>query len=223
MINLTNYSAILFDFDGTLVDSWPGVRSAYIEGYQFFNPGEDTQHIDVLRNDNREYKEAVKYVFKTAAQNEAYEKKVAEIYLRDLVQNVQAFPDVEEVLNHLNKIEKPWGIVTTKEHAFVSEIIKDLPFLKTDYLICGDHVINKKPDPEGLLNAARNLGLPADQRILYVGDLASDIMAAKSAGFSSACALYGYCDKEEAMMNWKPDFYLNHITDLLPICDIKDT
>lgn len=215
MIKLIDYTAILFDFDGTLVDSWPGVRNAYIEGYQFFNPGESAQHIDALQNDNREYQEAIKYVFNTSIRNENYEKKVAEIYLRDLAKNVQAFSEVEQVLTHLNTIKKPWGIVTTKEHAFVNEIIKDLSFLKTDYLVCGDHVTNKKPDPEGLLKAVQYFDLPADKKILYVGDLESDIIAAKSAGFSSACALYGYCDEEEARRSWQADFYLNNITDLI--------
>jgi phosphoglycolate phosphatase-like HAD superfamily hydrolase len=124
LINLIHYSAVLFDFDGTLVDSWPGVYDAYVQGFRYFNPAGDISHIASLRNDNRKYEDAIKYVFHTSTRNEIYEDKVTTIYLSEIAEKALVFDGVEKVLRYLNALQKPWGIVTTKERAFVEAIIR---------------------------------------------------------------------------------------------------
>jgi phosphoglycolate phosphatase len=213
---LSLFNSILFDLDGTLIDSWPAVREAYKTGLRRLQPAMEQSHIDALRSDNREYAEAIKYVFKISEKNPYYEKIIGDIYMENLPAKTLIFPGVEKLIHHLDTIGKPWGIVTTKKRAFVENILSEKSiFDKRKILICGDDVKNKKPDPEGLLNACRELkSLPA--QTLYIGDLESDIIAAQNGGLKSACVLYGYAPSvREAMLYWHADYYFNNLDEIL--------
>jgi phosphoglycolate phosphatase len=213
---LAFFKSILFDFDGTLIDSWPAIRNAYQAGLSHLQPGADQSHIEVLRSDNREYTEAIKYVFKIREKNPHFEQVVSDIYMKDLSDKTDIFPGVEKVISSLDNTGKSWGIVTTKKRAFVEDILSKKPiFNKCRTLICGDDVQNRKPDPEGLLLACQKIGAPPAQT-LYVGDLESDINAAQRGGLKSACALYGYAPSlSDAMLRWPADYYLHNIEDML--------
>jgi len=215
LIDLTKFQALFFDLDGTLLDSWPGVYDAYVQGCQYFQPGADISHIAALRNDGREYKKAIQYVFKMDCYNEQYGDQVARFYLEKLSQNAILFHGASEILAYLNSINKIWGIVTTKEKKFVREVMKIFPLLNTENLICSDDVSNKKPDPEGLLKIITKTGLIPNKQILYVGDLESDVNAARAAEISSICALYGYVSPREALLTWRADYYINTLYELL--------
>jgi phosphoglycolate phosphatase len=211
---IDRYSAILFDLDGTLVDSWLGVKDAYIEGFRHFYPKGKIEHIDKLRNDGRPYEDAIRFVMQTQRYHEEAEKKIGEIYIRDLTKKSRLFDGVMYVLQTLNSKYKPWGIVTTKRRNFVAKLIENFSCLNTRVQICAEDVEEKKPSPEGLVKAADQLNVPVSS-ILYVGDLESDIMAAKQAGCDSALMLYGYNINLEAMLMWRPTFYLNNLQELL--------
>lgn len=210
------FKCILFDLDGTLIDSWPAIRDAYKAGVSMQQPGADQSHIEVLRSDNREYSDAIQYVFKTQGKNSHFESIVSDIYMDDLSNKTAIFPGVDNVIRYLDNTSKAWGVVTTKKRSFVENILSNKPiFNKCKTLICGDDVQKHKPDPEGLLRACREMNsLP--QQTLYVGDLESDIVAAKKGGLKSACALYGYTPSlTDALSTWTADYYLNNLEDIL--------
>lgn len=208
------YAAILFDFDGTLVDSWPGIQSAFIQGYRYFYPAGDIGHIYSLKNDNREYKAQVKFVMRVQDDHLPAEQIIQNIYLSELATKAKLFPGVQATLETLNQRRKPWGIVTTKKRQFVQEIMKIFPILNTPILICADDVIERKPSPEGLFKATIQLGI-THNNVLYVGDLESDAIAAYRANYNFACALYGYNDNREALISWRSSYYLNQIDELI--------
>jgi phosphoglycolate phosphatase len=111
----------------------------------------------------------------------------------------------------------PWGIVTNKPEDLTRALLPEHPiFSGCEVLVCGDTLAHKKPSPEPMWYAAKQLQIaPTD--IWYVGDALRDIQAARSAGMPSIIASYGYVKPADDLTKWNADFivestnHLNHI------------
>ena len=113
------------------------------------------------------------------------------------------FPGFETVINELEKQEIRWGIVTNKPRLYTDELLKKLN-IQCDVVICPDDVSKAKPDPEPLLKAAEILGLKAEQ-CWYVGDHIRDIQAGKAAEMFTLAASFGYIEADDSAENWQAD------------------
>lgn len=112
----------------------------------------------------------------------------------ELLDNQRAhfFPGTLELIQELGHKQITWGIVTNKHQRFTLPILKNIGlFDKASVIICGDMVKNSKPDPEPLLLACEQLGVNTSQ-CCYVGDSLADMQAAKAAQMPGLLACWGY-------------------------------
>jgi N-acetyl-D-muramate 6-phosphate phosphatase len=209
--------AVLFDLDGTLLDTVPDLMFA-------INRLREEQGLLALSL--AEIRPVVslgsKIMVKLALGMEENDPDFAAtrehflaIYQRHLADSTQLFPDVEKVLTHLEQHHIPWGIVTNKLTRHTSSLLKAL---RLDHrpacIICGDSLSKQKPDPEPILYACQLLKQDP-KNCLYVGDSATDMMASKAAGTQSLVALYGYIGVDEDPLTWQADGYIQAPIQLL--------
>lgn len=209
--------AVLFDLDGTLIDSAPQLVGALNELRQQYN----LPPIPFLVGRPFASHGAaglLKAGFDMDKDDPAYDARVQEfldIYKKVFNQNVQCMEGIEELINTLNFREISWGIVTNKAKKFAQPLVSSHPLLSsTECLIAGDEVSVPKPSPEGLLKASQLLSIqPSD--IIYLGDDRRDVMAANDAGMVSIVARYGYLEAGDDANTWNAQHIIDKPSDLL--------
>jgi N-acetyl-D-muramate 6-phosphate phosphatase len=129
-------------------------------------------------------------------------------YLSRATRNTHVFDEIKPILQQLTERAVPWGIVTNKATRYTDPIIDELGLRKViAVLICGDTMPRAKPHPDPLLEAARRIGM-APAECVYIGDDLRDIQAAQAAGMMSVAATWGYLGGGE-VQDWGAD----HIID----------
>lgn len=211
------YQAILFDLDGTLIDTAVDMIHALARL---------ADNHDIKHNLNvAEYRQyisqgavaLVKTVFNNPSHDELQilRKEYLEIYQQQLNTHSQLFEGIKSLIQHLDQQKIPWGIVTNKPSWLAKPIVANTPELAlSQVLICADEVGVGKPDPQPLLLAAKQMGLNLEHT-LYLGDAQSDIDAAHAAGMQSAIALWGYLAPEDKPESWLAHHRFNGPNDLL--------
>jgi len=211
------YHAILFDLDGTLIDTAVDMIFALAtlannHGIKHsLNVAEYRQYI------SQGAVALVKSVFNNPAPNElqVLRQEYLEIYQQQLNTHSQLFAGVAELIDHLDTQGTPWGIVTNKPSWLAKPIVANtLELAKSQVLICADEVGIGKPDPKSLLLAAEQMNL-VHQNTLYLGDAQSDIDAAHAAGMHSAIAMWGYLAPEDRPKEWLAHHRFDHPTALI--------
>lgn len=194
---MTNkYDAVLYDLDGTLIDSVPVIVESAVLAYErVFG------HCDRTGDDIRSYiGRPLREMF--IAHGDKTADKLTEAYLdinmkmlRD--DKVTLFPDVKEDLLYLKSLGIKQGIMTSKKRDSVS-ITLGLKGMDEifDTVICFDDTSEHKPSPEPLIRAARDLGVIDMSRVLYVGDAIPDAECARNAGSGFALVSWSEMDTE---------------------------
>jgi phosphoglycolate phosphatase len=210
---------ILFDLDGTLVDSAHDLAAA----------------VDVMRIRRNltalgvaHYRSMVgsgargllKLAFDLSPTHPNYELMKEEFFVEyesNLTRRTVIFDGVENMLQSIEDYGIEWGIVTNKMERFTLPLVREYPlFQKAKALVCGDTTPHAKPHPAPLLEAAKRIGFsPSD--CWYVGDDLRDIEAAKAAGMVSVAALYGYLGNASPVEQWGADYKINNPDALLNI------
>jgi 2-phosphoglycolate phosphatase len=204
--------AVLFDLDGTLVDSAPDLAAAANE--QRASHGLPALPFERLRpRVGSGARGMVGVAFGLAPGDDGYEALRDDFlarYERRLLRETTVFARVAPVLERLEALALPWGIVTNKATRFTAPLLDALGLsARAATVVCGDTTPHAKPHPAPLLHAAAALGvLPA--RCLYVGDAQRDIEAGIAAGMRTIVARYGYIQPEERPDSWPAD---GHIAD----------
>lgn len=123
-------------------------------------------------------------------------------YERRLTAHTVPFEGVQDLIDRLQTAGLPWGVVTNKSERFSVPLTRSLPlFASAGVLVSGDTTPFSKPHPEPLLEAARRLGVdPA--ACIYVGDDERDIMAGRAAGMGTVAATYGYLGHAAETARW---------------------
>ena len=193
-------SVILFDLDGTLIDSVPDLalainemlrelgRSPYDEEtIRFWIGNGSAMLVRRALAGSREIPEGF--------DEELYARAHAiflERYARVLARATRPYPQVPETLELLKARGYRMAIVTNKPGQFVAPILERLGLAEYfDLIVGGEDLPVKKPDPAPLLYACEELGV-SPGKALMVGDSANDILAAKSAGIPVLAVAYGY-------------------------------
>ena len=209
---------ILFDLDGTLVDTAP-------EMYMALNILLDEEKIDkkpfkVIRP---QISNGVKGIFSIAlngmpdTDNRMF-KRYLDIYESLLGTSAHLFDGMIEVLRLIEEKNYAWGIVTNKSKRFAIPLIKKLDLLdRTNCLVCGDTTDYLKPSPEPILHALSIINSDDNHVAYYVGDSKKDIDAAKSADILSIACMYGYISKHENTKLWNADSYVDSPMEIIDV------
>lgn len=209
--------AILFDLDGTLLDTARDLGNALNAVLRDNKLPEIhyAQYRPIASNGAKGMLELgfgdllVDYNF------EQLRQQFLEHYQQHICTDTVAFDGVEALLAHLTVKHIPWGVVTNKPANLTTELLSKFSlFDQCHVVVSGDTLAERKPHPAPLLHAAELIGIHPEQ-IWYVGDAQRDIQAAKAAGMTSVLAEYGYIETQDNSADWQADFSISHAAELL--------
>jgi len=198
-------NVILFDLDGTLIDTAPDFEATINEIRAKLNMPALVLS-EILPMINQGAVAMTQLAFSVHELDDNFnELKLS--FLDHYTQNIgkysQIYDGLQALLTRFELENHPWGIATNKPRKYAERYLSFLPAQPT-LLICGDDVEKPKPDPMMLHKAAETFSLPPSQ-VGYVGDHERDIIAAKAAGMFSIAANYGYLPQNECASHWQAD------------------
>jgi phosphoglycolate phosphatase len=209
--------AVLFDLDGTLIDSAPdlagaandlraahGLPALPFERYRpmvgsgargmvgvAFEVGPESDRFAGLRDD---------FLLR---------------YERRMTRETQIFAAMLPVLEVLDRRGHAWGIVTNKASRFTEPLLRSLGLhRRAATVIAGDTTPHSKPHPAPLLEAARRVGRDPTH-CMYVGDDKRDMLAGRAAGMWTVAAAWGYLGTEDPIESWGADRVIQSPPELL--------
>ncbi len=208
--------AVLFDLDGTLIDSAPDLAGACNE--MRLERGLTPLPYERLRRMvGSGARGMVGASFGLVPESPGYQELRDEFlgrYEARMTRETKVFDEMVPVLAWLERERLPWGIVTNKATRFAAPLVAALGLAeRAAALVCGDTVAHSKPHPAPLLEAARRLGLAA-QRCAYVGDDRRDVDAGRAAGMLTIVAAWGYLGDGDAPEAWGADRLIAHPDEL---------
>ena len=209
--------AVLFDLDGTLVDSAPDLAGAANELREAH--GLPALAFEALRpmvgSGARGMLDAAFGIGPGDPRFDALRTDFLCRYESRILRQTRVFARMEPVLLALERRGLPWGIVTNKVARFSVPLVEGLGLMaRCAVLISGDSTAHAKPHPAPLLEAARRLELPP-QRCLYVGDDRRDVEAGRGACMPTLAAAWGYLGRGESAQGWNADAVLEEPAELL--------
>lgn len=216
------FAGVLFDLDGTLVDTAPdfaGVLNRLLAAHD--RPA--LPYATIRQAVSQGARAVVALGFADLGiDTPAFEEK-RQAFLSDYRQHLAdestLFVGLDEVLKALEAAGCPWGIVTNKPSHFTNPLLDALKLTERCRIaICPDHVTRTKPDAEPMFKACDVLALPPAE-VLYVGDHLRDIQAGKNAGMPTAAAAWGYIPDHEDAADWQADYLLPDIPALRALLD----
>jgi phosphoglycolate phosphatase len=218
-MRFTGIEAVLFDLDGTLIDSAPDLGAA----------------ADRMRTDRglpplplERYRPMagagargmIGVAFGLTPEDPGYNALRDEFlanYERSMTARTYAFAGVAELITQLLQRELAWGVVTNKIERFTLPLTAAMPlFASAGAIVAGDTTPHPKPHPAPLLEAARRLELDPS-RCLYVGDDERDIVAGLAAGMGTVAATYGYLGQKSDISAWGAHATINSPFELLQL------
>jgi phosphoglycolate phosphatase len=203
-MRFTGIEAVLFDLDGTLIDSAPDLGAAADK--MRTDRGLPALPLDLYRPmAGAGARGMIGVAFGLTPDDPDYEALRQEFllnYERCMTARTYAFAGVAELIAGLLQRELAWGVVTNKIERFALPLTGAMPlFASARAIVAGDTTPHPKPHPQPLLEAARRLAL-APQRCLYVGDDERDIVAGLAAGMGTVAATYGYLGQKTDVVSW---------------------
>lgn len=146
-------------------------------------------------------------------------RRYQEVYGANICIQTRMFPGLEQVLGHLSSRSIQWGIVTNKPERFTRPLIQTVPLpCLPGCVVSGDTLSVSKPDPEPVLYACTELGVRPDQAIM-IGDDERDIIAGREAGCLTLAANWGYIEPDDNPSAWGADGILSSPGDIMQWLD----
>lgn len=145
----------------------------------------------------------------------ALRDRLLEIYSRSLAVHTRPFDGMPTVLEYLERHELPWGVVTNKSHALAAPLLEAVGLAeRARVLVGGDTLAERKPHPLPLLYAAERLHVTPVETV-YVGDAERDVLAARAAGMRVIVACFGYIGPAEDPRAWPADAWADSPLEIL--------
>ena len=219
MSRLAHIQAVLFDLDGTLIDSAPDLGRAAdkMRTDRGLPSLPDALYRPLAGAGARGMLQVAFAIDPQHADYEAMRDEFFANYERAMTVRTYAFDGVPQLLRELQQQQRRWGVVTNKMARFTDPLTQAMPlFEQASVVISGDTTPHAKPHPEPLFEAARRLGL-APAHCLYVGDDARDIVAGRAAGMLTVAATYGYLGEKAEVDQWGADWCIESPLALLKI------
>ncbi len=212
---------VLFDLDGTLLDTAPDLAAALntVLGenrreplpFETIRPAVSHGGIAIIRRG-----------FGLEASDPAIEplrQRLLEVYRANISTHTRPFPGMAEVLDTLETRGLNWGVVTNKPGWLTEPLLGDLGLLqRAACVVSGDTLAQRKPDPAPMLHACALAG-SKPQHCVYVGDAQRDVEAGNNAGMYTLVALFGYFREDDRPQEWQADAMIDTPAGLLEWLD----
>lgn len=214
-------AALLFDLDGTLVDTAQDLGAAlnYVlrqhgmpeKSYEEYRPMASHGAKGLLQLG---FGEAIKDIdFAKARQS------LLDYYHEHSTVHSRLFSGAEALFTALESRHIPWAIVTNKPYKLAAQIQRQLPaLLKSHLLIGGDSLAQRKPEPTPLWMAAHYMQVPA-HHCWYIGDAERDIEAGRRARMQTVMCDFGYIGPEDQTQLWGADVHISDLSELIQYLD----
>jgi len=217
-LNGAEYNAVLFDLDGTLVDTAPDMvaalhllqreHSVILSPYELARSNVSNGAIGLLRVGFPELEIE-------------FGDEMHQLYLERYADNIcvesRVFAGIIELLDQLEGLGCPWGVVTNKPEHLTLPLLAALKLAdRSGCVISGDTLSVRKPDPAPLLLACDIIGVDPGMAI-YVGDAGRDIEAGQRAGMATIAAGYGYITEDDDPREWDADVIATSTEELAQI------
>jgi phosphoglycolate phosphatase len=218
-MRFSDIDLVLFDLDGTLIDSAPdlgaaadqmrvarGLPSLPLEHYRHMAGAGARGMLGIAFGMTPEHSDFP-----------AMKEEFFQNYERCMTERTYAFEGVAELITQLQARQLRWGVVTNKSSRFTDPLTRAMPlFAKAVTVVSGDTTPHAKPHPEPLFEAARRVGVNP-QRCVYVGDDERDIVAGLAAGMGTVAATYGYLGAQADTAQWRAHAQINSPLELLAL------
>ena len=208
--------AVIFDLDGTLVDT----ADEFVVIVQALRAEHGREAMDPQRirasvsNGARALVSLALDMAEDSAGFETQRLRLLELYSGVLGSVARLYPGIAELLGELERRNVSWGIATNKPRAYTAPLLERLNLQpQPGSVVCPDDVTERKPHPESLLRNCRELGCNPDQAI-YIGDHLRDIEAGRRAGMYTIAAAYGYIEPGDDPYSWGADAHADSSADL---------
>lgn len=216
--------AVLFDLDGTLLDSAPDLVGSlnWVRGTENLSPlplSEMAQYaskgaVGLLKAGMPESNDQ---------QLESRRLRFLDHYAKNSFRHSRLYDGIPELLDYLGEAEIPWGIVTNKIESLTLPILEAADLQDAiSCIVCGDTLNESKPHPAPVSLACGMLDV-APAETLFVGDDIRDIQAGKAAGTQTAAVFYGYGSYELIGDQVNESLQVHHPSDLLELVSQKQT
>lgn len=199
--------SVLFDLDGTLLDTAPDL--AFALNAVLISQGKAERAFEDIRPVVSHGGNAlIQFGFNIEPDSPEFgelRQRFLEIYEQNLAIRTKLFPGMEEVLAALEQQGIPWGVVTNKPSWLTDPLMAELGLdQRAACIVSGDTAQHAKPHPAPLYYACEKTGHDP-QHCIYIGDHQRDIEAGNRAGMKTLIALFGYIDVNEQTELWQAD------------------
>lgn len=215
--NVKPLAAVLFDLDGTLLDTAPDFRAVLhnLCADQGVVPPGDSEILATVSSGARAL---VELAFGVAPGAQGFDTLLQALLNRYMAQLQKTrsvlFPDMDRLLSTLEQNSISWGVVTNKPERFSIPLLQILALdTRCSVLICPDHVSQSKPHPEPLLLACDRLAC-APGHAVYIGDHPRDIEAGNAADMHTIAAAYGYLPLHPPVGEWGANHISSSVADI---------
>lgn len=206
---------VLFDLDGTLVDTAPDLIACLnktLLAHGFAEAPGETVRPFISHG-------ALAMIKHCAAVDEALGEQMLngmlDAYQNNIAEHSRFFQGMAENLAAIEGLGLKWGVVTNKRSRFTLPLMDAMQLTeRAACIISGDTTGNSKPHPEPML-AACNQAAVAPQNCVYIGDAIHDITAGKRANMKTLAALYGYLKSDDKPHTWGADALIEHPPQLM--------
>ncbi|MCG9696710.1 HAD-IA family hydrolase [Shewanella sp. Isolate11] len=217
-IGNSRINGVLFDLDGTLVDTAPDLVCALNLALKQY--GYPTKSLDEVRDAASNGSLALVNAAQPHLNND--EKRLLQQALLHHYQTVNGeqavfFDGIEPLLDYLKGQQIPCGIVTNKAACFARPLLQRLNLIhQMPAIVSGDSTKYSKPHPAPMLLAAQQIQRQPES-IIYLGDAKRDLEAARNSNMLGAIAMWGYIGKNDDPNFWPQDFMLQHPLELISL------
>ena len=216
-------TTVLFDLDGTLVDTAPDLAHALnLQLIKHAKPPLAYENIRPFASHGS--RGLIGLGFGITPVDDSFiamRDEYLSIYDSVFTRSPVLLPGVAELLQAIENKGLKWGIVTNKPRRFTIGLIESMGLNlenRAACIVCGDDAPQPKPSPATLLMACEQANVKPENCI-YVGDAERDMIAGKAAGMKTVAALFGYIDKTDKPQEWGADALIKTPEELVKILD----
>jgi phosphoglycolate phosphatase len=214
---LAHVQAVLFDLDGTLIDSAPDLGGAGndLRARRGLPPLPLARFRPMTGTGARGMVGVALQVGPGEPGYDELRDEYLAIYEARMTRDTRVFAHMQPLLQALDIAGVPWGIVTNKHARYAQPVVSAVGLAeRAAVLVCGDTTAHAKPHPDPLLEAARRLGIPAE-RCAYVGDDLRDVQAGRAAMMATVAVTWGYLGEGVGVDEWNAHHTIDRPEQLL--------